>query len=208
MTSTKLKHPIIAGGVERRGGMADSSLSLGIVIGAAMAGSFKSVMGNSVAQVDRLDAAIKKQWLGKALTGDIVKLQNPIQSPLAEQEQAGGSSDKLAQKIRDFERKLAETNQKLSRHFIAIGGVVGEHGKFVGVALQKSAQPVGRDILKLSTVTPTSAGGIGEIGAAVGQAAAKMGMAIDMAGAEVDSAMTGLLTLFKLNQQREKGRDS
>ena len=143
MTSTKLKHPIIAGGVERRGGMADSSLSLGIVIGAAMAGSFKSVMGNSVAQVDRLDAAIKKQWLGKALTGDIVKLQNPIQSPLAEQEQAGGSSDKLAQKIRDFERKLAETNQKLSRHFIAIGGVVGEHGKFVGVALQKSAQPGG-----------------------------------------------------------------
>ena len=70
-----------------------------------------------------------------------------------------------------------------------------------------------RDLLKLSTVIPMSAAGLGEIMAAAGQAgiardelrqfttdAAKMGVAFDMAGADAGSATTGLRSIFKLNQ--------
>ena len=70
-----------------------------------------------------------------------------------------------------------------------------------------------KDLLKLSTVIPMSAAGLGEIMAAAGQAgivqkellqftkdAAKMGVAFDMTGAEAGSAMTGLRSIFKLNQ--------
>lgn len=70
-----------------------------------------------------------------------------------------------------------------------------------------------KDLLKLSTVIPMSASGLGEIMAAAGQAgiardelrqftadAAKMGVAFDMTGADAGSAMTGLRSIFKLNQ--------
>lgn len=70
-----------------------------------------------------------------------------------------------------------------------------------------------KDLLKLSTVIPMSAAGLGEIMAAAGQAgiardelrrftadAAKMGVAFDMTGADAGSAMTGLRSIFKLNQ--------
>lgn len=70
-----------------------------------------------------------------------------------------------------------------------------------------------KDLLKLSTVIPMSVAGLGEIMAAAGQAgiardelrqftadAAKMGVAFDMIGADAGSAMTGLRSIFKLNQ--------
>ncbi len=72
-----------------------------------------------------------------------------------------------------------------------------------------------KDLLKLSTVIPMSAEGLGDIMAAAGQAgiarhelltfakdAARMGVAFDMSGKEAGSAMTGLRSLFKLNQQQ------
>ena len=70
-----------------------------------------------------------------------------------------------------------------------------------------------KDLLKLSTAIPMSAAGLGEIMAAAGQAgiardnlrqftmdAAKMGVAFDMTGRDAGSAMTGLRSIFKLNQ--------
>lgn len=70
-----------------------------------------------------------------------------------------------------------------------------------------------KDVLRLSTTIPMAASGIGEIVAAAGQAgiarqelvrfaedAAKMGVAFDLSGAEAGSAMTGMRSVFALNQ--------
>ncbi|KZX00990.1 hypothetical protein JL49_07990, partial [Pseudoalteromonas luteoviolacea] len=72
---------------------------------------------------------------------------------------------------------------------------------------------MGQDILRLSTHIPMAADGLGDIVAAAGQAgiarnelltfakdAAMMGVAFDMSGKEAGSAMTGLRSIFKLNQ--------
>ena len=97
----------------------------------------------------------------------------------------------------DFESKMADVK------------------KVVNFDTPQQFKAMSSDILKLSTVIPMSAEGLGDIVAAAGQAgiareellefasdAAKMGVAFDMAGAESGSAMTGLRTLFKLNQDQ------
>ena len=97
----------------------------------------------------------------------------------------------------DFESKMADVK------------------KVVNFDTPQQFKAMSSDILKLSTVIPMSAEGLGDIVAAAGQAgiareellefasdAAKMGVAFDMAGAEAGSAMTGLRTLFKLNQDQ------
>ena len=71
------------------------------------------------------------------------------------------------------------------------------------------------DILRLSTELPIAASGLGEIVAAAGQAgiaraellgftedAAKMGVAFDMAAGQAGSAMTGMRSIFDLNQEQ------
>lgn len=70
-----------------------------------------------------------------------------------------------------------------------------------------------KDILALSTVIPLAASGFGDIMEQAGQAgiarnellrfaedAAKMGVAFDMSGKQAGSAMTGLRTIFHMNQ--------
>ena len=72
-----------------------------------------------------------------------------------------------------------------------------------------------KDILRLSTHIPMAAAGLGDIVAAAGQAgiarhellrfaddAAKMGVAFDMAGKEAGSAMTGMRSIFQINQDQ------
>ncbi len=76
-------------------------------------------------------------------------------------------------------------------------------------------QAMRKDILQLSTAIPMSAEGLGDIAAAAGQAgiardelmrfsadAAKMGVAFDMAGKQAGSAMTGLRSIFQLDQNQ------
>ncbi len=76
-------------------------------------------------------------------------------------------------------------------------------------------QAMRKDILQLSTAIPMSAEGLGDIAAAAGQAgiardelmrfsadAAKMGVAFDMAGKQAGSAMTGLRSIFQLDQDQ------
>ena len=90
--------------------------------------------------------------------------------------------------------------------------------KVVNFETPAQFRAMSQDILKLSGEIPMAAAGIGEIVAAAGQAgiarreltrfasdAAKMGVAFDMAGAEAGSAMTGLRSIFKLNQDQAVG---
>ncbi len=85
--------------------------------------------------------------------------------------------------------------------------------KVVNFDTPEGFKKMGKSILGLSTLIPMSAEGIADIVAAAGQAgiarhellgfaqdAAKMGVAFDMSGKEAGSAMTGLRSIFKLNQ--------
>ena len=76
-------------------------------------------------------------------------------------------------------------------------------------------EAMGRDLRILSTRLPVTAEGLGEIAAAAGQAgiahhellrftedAAKVGVAFDLGAREAGSAMTGLRSIFKLNQDQ------
>ncbi|MBQ4852688.1 phage tail tape measure protein [Pseudoalteromonas sp. MMG012] len=91
--------------------------------------------------------------------------------------------------------------------------VMADVGKVVDFDTPLGLAQMGQDVLKLSTVIPMAADGIGDIVAAAGQAgiarkellifaqdAAKMGVAFDMSGREAGAAMTGMRSIFKLNQ--------
>ena len=90
--------------------------------------------------------------------------------------------------------------------------VMADVGKVVDFDTPRNG-PNGPDIMKLSTAMHMAADGIGDIVAAAGQAgiarkellifaqdAAKMGVAFDMSGREAGAAMTGMRSIFKLNQ--------
>ncbi|NOU53088.1 phage tail tape measure protein [Pseudoalteromonas sp. JBTF-M23] len=91
--------------------------------------------------------------------------------------------------------------------------VMADVGKVVDFDTPLELAQMGQDVLRLSTVIPMAADGIGDIVAAAGQAgiarkellifaqdAAKMGVAFDMSGREAGAAMTGMRSIFKLNQ--------
>ena len=91
--------------------------------------------------------------------------------------------------------------------------VMADVGKVVDFDTPQGLAQMGQDVLKLSTAIPMAADGIGDIVAAAGQAgiarkellifaqdAAKMGVAFDMSGREAGAAMTGMRSIFKLNQ--------
>jgi len=89
---------------------------------------------------------------------------------------------------------------------------------FTGGATGKEFKSIGQELLKMSTVIPMAASGLGEIMAAAGSAgiakkellqftqdAAKMGVAFDMSGKEAGAAMTGMRSIFALSQKEVVG---
>jgi len=93
--------------------------------------------------------------------------------------------------------------------------VMADVKKVVNFDTPAAFKEMSRDILLMSTRIPMAAEGIGQIVAAAGQAgiakseltrfatdAAKMGVAFDLSGAEAGSAMTGLRSQLKLNQDQ------
>lgn len=96
--------------------------------------------------------------------------------------------------------------------------VMADVKKVVDFDTPQQFKKMGTDILTLSTRMPMAASGLADIVAAAGQAgiarhellrfaedAAKMGVAFDMAGKEAGAAMTGLRSIFKLNQDQVVG---
>lgn len=93
--------------------------------------------------------------------------------------------------------------------------VMADVKKVVNFDTPKQFEKMSQDILKLSTEIPITAKGFGEITASAGQAgiarkelkgfavdAAKLSVAFDITAKESGSAMTGLRTIFKLNQKQ------
>ena len=98
---------------------------------------------------------------------------------------------------------------------IEFESVMADVKKVVNFDTPQQFKAMSKDILDMSTKIPMAASGIGDIVAAAGQAgiarheltrfaedAAKMGIAFDMSGSQSGSAMTGLRSIFKLNQDQ------
>lgn len=100
------------------------------------------------------------------------------------------------------------------RQAIQFESVMADVKKVVDFESPKAFRQMGDDILKMGTRIPMSAAGLGEIMAAAGQAgiarhelrtftedAAKMGVAFDLSGKQAGGAMTGLRSIYQLNQR-------
>lgn len=98
---------------------------------------------------------------------------------------------------------------------IEFESVMADVKKVVEFDTPQQFKEMSKDILRISTEIPMAAAGIGDIVAAAGQAgiarheltrfaqdAAKMGIAFDMSGEQSGTAMTGLRSIFKLNQDQ------
>ncbi len=121
---------------------------------------------------------------------------------------ASGAVDRTGQRLLDF----AEAPTRAAMEFES---VMADVKKVVDFESPQQFRSMGRDILGLSKRIPMAAAGLGEIVAAAGQAsiargelvrftedAATMGVAFDLSGAEAGSAMTGLRSIFLLNQDQ------
>lgn len=101
------------------------------------------------------------------------------------------------------------------RAAIQFESVMADVNKVVDFDSPAGLKQMGDDLLKMSTRIPMASTGLGEIMAAAGQAgiareellrftedAAKMGVAFDLTGKQAGAAMTGLRSIFKLNQDQ------
>ena len=199
----------------------------------------RAALGQAHQQVHRLNQKLGTQRSALGQTRLAMKQAGVATTQLERQErklgatvdQLRGRYDRLTQSIKK-RQALKERRSELGGKLIgtAVAGAalalpikasidfeskMADVKKVVNFDTPQQFKTMSSDILKLSTVIPMSAEGLGDIVAAAGQAgiareellefasdAAKMGVAFDMAGAEAGSAMTGLRTLFKLNQDQ------
>ena len=199
----------------------------------------RAALGQAHQQVHRLSQKLGTQRSALGQTRLAMKQAGVATTQLERQErklgatvdQLRGRYDRLTQSIKK-RQALKERRSELGGKLIgtAVAGAalalpikaaidfeskMADVKKVVNFDTPQQFKAMSSDILKLSTVIPMSAEGLGDIVAAAGQAgiareellefasdAAKMGVAFDMAGAEAGSAMTGLRTLFKLNQDQ------
>ena len=158
-------------------------------------------------------------------------------------EQLAQEHDRLGDSIRDVTKRRRALNQhqqasqaNLARRadlrgqifdMVALGAAIGapiraavqfesvmaDVRKVVDFETPAQFKAMQTDVLKLSTVLPMSAQGLGDIMAAAGQAgiarheltpfaedAAKMGVAFDMSGDQAGAAMAGMRSIFNLSQ--------
>ena len=121
---------------------------------------------------------------------------------------AAGSVERTGQRLLGF----VEAPTRAAMDFES---VMADVRKVVDFETPGQFQAMSRDVLELSKRIPMTAAGLGEIVAAAGQAgiargeltrftedAAKMGVAFDLSGAEAGGAMTGLRSIFHLNQDQ------
>lgn len=171
----------------------DKNVGIGVTIGATVASgvgsAFKSVSNKITGLTKKtlsLEAAQKRIDMRTAMRGNIlgaVAMGAAIAIPI--------------KKAIEFESVMADVK------------------KVVTFETPEQFVQMGKSIREMSTRIPMTASGLGDIVAAAGQAgiarkellgfaedAAKMGVAFDMTGKQAGSAMTGLRTIFKLNQKQ------
>ena len=119
------------------------SLSVSLIVGAALGKTFGSTFRSAEGQLNDLGQSVKKLRVGKAITGDIVQLQSKLEGLRQKQKQAAGGGKALAREIQGLEKKLKKATQQARRHGVEIGDAVREHKKF-GQALRESERQLGR----------------------------------------------------------------
>ena len=176
-------------------------LTLGIRLGATTAPSYERVIGQAKRDIAKLDDS--QQRLGAG----------------ARRGRAGMLGATAA--LRPYALALGATAISIAapvKAAIEFESVMADVRKVVDFDTPQQFAQMRTDILDLSTKLPIAASGIGAIVAAAGQAgiarvellrftedAAKMAVAFDLPAARAGSAMTGLRSIFHLNQDQVVG---
>ncbi|MES9873169.1 MAG: phage tail tape measure protein [Candidatus Sedimenticola sp. 6PFRAG7] len=106
------------------------SLSLSLIVGAALGNSFLSTFKTAKTHINELGAAVDQAQLGKTLTGDILKFQRQLKILRTQQKRTGDSSGDLAREISRVESQLANATRRASKHGIEIGNITRQHKLF------------------------------------------------------------------------------
>ena len=126
-----------------------------ILIGAALAGGFRSTVGRAQKDLEKLGEAVDGARLGKAITGDVARLENELRRLEARQEKVGGGSQRLSRRIRDVKERLAAANREAKKHGIEVGNAARQHRIFSD-RLRKSQ----RELRKTESALGSAGGGL------------------------------------------------
>ena len=184
--------------------MAD--LNVGIHIGATMDGSVGGTVGRAVNQLNRVGDGTE------ALQRRVTRLGRAYGDLNAARERRVARRGALFETTALAAGVLAPI-VGATRAAIRFESVMADVRKVVDFDTPQQFAQMGQDVLRLSTRIPVAASGIGDIVAAAGQAgiarreltrfaedAAKVAVAFDISGAEAGGRLTGLRSIFKLNQ--------
>ena len=123
--------------------MADKTLGLSLIIGAALGGGFNKAFRSAEDRVAALGKTAGKLALGKQLAGEIGKLETKLGDLKRRQKEAGAGADDLAREIRDVENALRGATEKARKHGLEIGDAGQAYRRF-GAQLDKTQAKIGR----------------------------------------------------------------
>ena len=163
------------------------------------------------------DLDARERQLGRTLEQQI-RRRNRLQNALARREGALQARSQRRGQLLDAAALGATVFAPITGSVgaaIEFESVMADVRKVINFETPGQFREMGRDILNLSRRIPVVATQIGDIVAAAGQAgiarteltrftedAAKIAVAFDISGAQAGSAMTGLRSIFKLNQDQ------
>lgn len=156
-----------------------NNLSLGIVIGASLAGSFNGTFKTLDAKIGQSRKQLASARIGSTLADDVLKYKHKLDALEASQQQFGVGNTRLWGQIAETERSYRKASLAAEKYGLSVGDIISGHAR-----LGASAQQAERKLDRLAT-KQANKDKRAEIG---GQVVGAVGMAYAMA-APVKSAI-------------------
>ncbi len=105
------------------------TLSLGIVIGAALGGKFKQIVGAVHKNIAQIGETVTKTDVKLRAAKGVIHYKKTLTDLKAKQAAVGGSSQRLAAGIEVVEQKYRQAKREARAYGIEIGSVIKEHDR-------------------------------------------------------------------------------
>lgn len=119
------------------------AITLGLVLGAALAPGFNSVFKTAREQAQGLKTTLANARLGASAAADVSRLGARLERLRAAQSGLGGENAKLAARIAQTERQLKKASDSAARYGVTLENAAGRHRQLAATADQAS-QALGR----------------------------------------------------------------
>lgn len=110
------------------------AITLGLVLGAALAPGFNAIFKTAREQAQGLKTALSKSRLGAAAAADVVKLGAKLEQLKSKQTALGSNSVNLANRITQTQRALGEAADKAKRYGVTLENASAKHKAFAASA--------------------------------------------------------------------------